>query len=119
MPLREERSDWTEICVPVSASTHSTTRSSVQLRKRIPLIPLKTKGKVMKILRTLFLLLSTSTLLYAQQPATVITKQTRCRTCVRRIVKSGPVSATVPQPAPDFFIGEAKVDLVKDQTVVR
>src|SRR5688500_7341298 len=73
----------------------------------------------MKILRTLFLVLCTSSLLYAQQTATVTTKLTRCRTCARRIIKSGPVSAAAPQPMPEFFIGEAKVDLVKDQTVVR
>jgi len=73
----------------------------------------------MRILRTLFLLLSVSSVLYAQQTASVATKHTRCRTCARRIVKTAPVSATAPQPLPEFFIGEAKVDLVKDQTVVR
>src|ERR1044072_7857840 len=73
----------------------------------------------MRILRTLFLLLSVSSLLYAQQTATVPTKRTRCRTCAHRIVKTAPVSLTAPQPLPEFFIGEAKVDLVKDQTVVR
>ena len=73
----------------------------------------------MRILRTLFLLLSVSSLLYAQQTATVPTKHTRCRTCAHRIVKTAPVSVTAPQPLPEFFIGEAKVDLVKDQTVVR
>jgi hypothetical protein len=73
----------------------------------------------MNILRALFLLLCASSMLYAQQPATVITKPARCRTCARRIIKSGPVSAAAPQQVPEFFIGEAKVDLVKDQTVVR
>ena len=73
----------------------------------------------MKILRTLFLLLTSSSLLYAQQAATVPTKQTRCRICARRIIKSGPVSTAAPQLSPEFFIGEAKVDLVRDQTVVR
>ena len=73
----------------------------------------------MKILRTLFLLLTTSSLLYAQQTATVATKQTRCQTCARRVIKSAPVSTAAPQPSPEFFIGEAKVDLVRDQTVVR
>src|SRR5690242_5611694 len=73
----------------------------------------------MRILRTLFLLLSVSSVLCAQQTATVSTKHTHCRTCARRIVKTGPVSSTPPQQLPEFFIGEAKVDLVKDQTVVR
>ena len=58
-------------------------------------------------------------MLYAQQAAAVNTKQARCRTCGRRIVKTAPVSALVPQPSPEFFVGEAKVDVVKDETVVR
>jgi len=73
----------------------------------------------MKILRTLLLLVSVSPVLYAQQTATVTTRQPRCRPCPRRIVKSVPSTASTPQPAPDFYVGEAKVDVVKDQTVVR
>src|SRR5688572_12282212 len=73
----------------------------------------------MKILRTLLLLVCVSPVLYAQQPATVTTRQPRCRPCPRRIVKTVPVTASTPQPAPDFYVGEAKVDVVKDQTVVR
>jgi hypothetical protein len=73
----------------------------------------------MKILRTLLLLVCVSPVLYAQQPATGTTRQPRCRPCPRRIVKTVPVSANTPQPAPDFYVGEAKVDVVKDQTVVR
>ena len=73
----------------------------------------------MKILRTLLLLVSVSPVLYAQQPATGTTRQPRCRPCPRRILKTVPVTASTPQPAPDFYVGEAKVDVVKDQTVVR
>src|SRR5688572_28464701 len=119
MLLREERSVWIEICVLVFASTQSITRSSARLRERIRLTPHKIKGRAMKILRTLFILLTSSSLLYAQQAATVSTKQTHCRTCARRAIKSRPVSTAAPQPSPEFFIGEAKVDLVRDQTVVR
>lgn len=73
----------------------------------------------MKVLRTLLLLVCVSPVLYAQQPATVTTRQPRCRPCPRRIVKAVSVTASTPQPAPDFYVGEAKVDVVKDQTVVR
>ena len=73
----------------------------------------------MKILGTLLLLVSVSPVLYAQQPATGTTRQPRCRPCSSRIVKTVPVTASTPQPAPDFYVGEAKVDVVKDQTVVR
>jgi hypothetical protein len=73
----------------------------------------------MKILGTLLLLVSVSPVLYAQQPATGTTRQPRCRSCPRRILKTVPVTASTPQPAPDFYVGEAKVDVVKDQTVVR
>ena len=72
----------------------------------------------MKILRTLLLLVCVSPVLYAQQAA-VTTRQPRCRPCPRRIVKTVPATASTPQPAPEFYVGEAKVDVVKDQTVVR
>src|SRR5688572_31078066 len=73
----------------------------------------------MKILRTLLLLVCVSPVLYAQQPATITTRQPRCRPWPRRIVKTVPLTASTPQPASDFYVGEAKVDVVKDQTVVR
>jgi hypothetical protein len=73
----------------------------------------------MKILRTLLLLVCVSPVLYAQQTATVTSRQPHCRSCPRRIVKTVPVTASTPQAAPDFYVGEAKVDVVKDQTVVR
>jgi hypothetical protein len=73
----------------------------------------------MKVLRTLLLLVCVSPVLYAQQPTALTTRQPHCRPCPRRIVKAVPVTASTPQPAPDFYVGEAKVDVVKDQTVVR
>ena len=73
----------------------------------------------MKTLRTLLLLVCVSPVLYAQQPATVTTRQPHCRPCPRRIVKTVSATVSTPQPAPDFYVGEAKVDVVKDQTVVR
>src|ERR1051326_4942629 len=73
----------------------------------------------MKILRAFLLLVCVSPLLYAQQQATGTTGQPRCRPCPRRIIKSTPAAVTTSQPAPDFYVGEAKVDVVKDQTVVR
>jgi len=73
----------------------------------------------MKTLRTLLLLLSVCPVLYAQQAATVPSRQPRCRPSPRRIVKTLPATVSTPQPAPDFYVGEAKVDVVKDQTVVR
>ena len=71
----------------------------------------------MKILGTLLLLVSVSPVLYAQQPATGTTRQPRCRPCPRRILKTVPVTASTPQPAPDFYVGEAKVDVVIKRVV--
>jgi len=73
----------------------------------------------MKTLRTLLLLVSVCPVLYAQQAATVPSRQPRYRPCPRHIVKTLPATVSTPQPAPDFYVGEAKVDVVKDQTVVR
>jgi hypothetical protein len=73
----------------------------------------------MKILRTLVLLVWVSPVLYAQHAATVVTRQPRCRPCPRRIARTVPATLSTPQPGPDFYVGEAKVDVVKDQTVVR
>jgi hypothetical protein len=38
---------------------------------------------------------------------------------VKRVAKPQPVPTTVPQPSNEFFVGEAKVDVTKDETVVR
>ncbi|MEP6741268.1 MAG: hypothetical protein ABJB61_02125, partial [bacterium] len=76
----------------------------------------------MKVINTLLLLLCASTVLYAQQPAPpAIQHSARCRTCVRRVVTTAPSlpSTPIPQARADFFVGEAKVDVTKDETVVR
>lgn len=73
----------------------------------------------MKILSTLLLLVCVSPALYAQQATTITSRQRHCWPCPRRIVKTVPVTTSTPQPSPDFYVGEAKVDVVKDQTVVR
>src|SRR5687767_3333064 len=116
---KEAHSVSTEISALVFASTRSITRNSARPREKLRLTPLRNKENAMKILGTLLLLVSVSPVLYAQQPATIPTRQPRCRPCPRRIVKTVPLTASTPQPAPDFYVGEAKVDVVKDQTVVR
>lgn len=76
----------------------------------------------MKTINTLFLLLCASMVLYAQQPASATNPNTaRRRCCVRRIVKTTPqpTSTTAAQPVVDFFVGEARVAVTKDETVVR
>src|ERR1051326_1899157 len=73
----------------------------------------------MKILRAFLLLVCVSAVLHAQQTATGTTGQPRCRPCPRRLIKTAPATVSTSQPAPDFYVGEAKVDVVKDQTVVR
>lgn len=76
----------------------------------------------MKIINTLLLLLCASMVLYAQQPAAAATQHAaRCRNCIRRIVKTTPLPTSTPaaQPSVDFYVGEARVDVTKDETVVR
>jgi hypothetical protein len=73
----------------------------------------------MKILHAFLLLVCVSPVLYAQQQAAGTTGQPRCRPCPRRMIKTAPTALSTSQPAPDFYVGEAKVDVVKDQTVVR
>lgn len=81
----------------------------------------------MKTLISLLVLVCVATLVCAQQPANSPAKppaQPRC--CVHRLPRRaispapGPSTpSTTPQPATDFFVGEAKVDVTKDETVVR
>jgi hypothetical protein len=76
----------------------------------------------MKIINSLLLLVCVSTVLCAQQPISAAIRHTpRCRTCVRRVVKTAPspTPSPTPQPSADFFVGEARVDVAKDETVVR
>src|SRR2546425_7763979 len=82
----------------------------------------------MKIAISLLGILFSSVLTFAQHPPSVPTAPVvRHRSHIRRVAKRpaasrapttiGPV---VPAPAPsDFYVGEAKVDVTKDETVVR
>jgi len=75
----------------------------------------------MKKLNTLLLLLFASTALWAQQPTIAVTKRAiRCSACVRRVVKTQPAAPTLLLPhVVDFFVAEARVDVTKDETVIR
>lgn len=76
----------------------------------------------MKLLYSLLVLLCAVTLLPAQQPTSPPAKPvTRCRVCVRRVVRVEPAGAPIPSPSPatEFFVGEARVEVTKDETVVR
>ena len=75
----------------------------------------------MKIITSLFVVFLSAIALAAQQPAASPAKPiTRCHFCVRRTVK-----VPSPTPAPEssrpaeFFVGEARVNVTKDETVVR
>ena len=70
----------------------------------------------MKVINTLLLLLCSSTVLWAQQLPT-----TRVQRRAHRVQKPAPSPKATPAPQPivDFFVGEAKVDVTKDETVVR
>jgi hypothetical protein len=74
----------------------------------------------MKIINSL-LLLCASTLLAAQQPVTPPAKPILPPKRVRRVLK--PTSSATPNLPPktpsDFFVGEARVNVTKDETVVR
>ncbi len=75
----------------------------------------------MKIINSLLLLLFASTLLAAQQPATPLAKPVMPPTRVHRVLK--PAASATPNLPPktpsDFFVGEARVNVTKDETVVR
>jgi len=75
----------------------------------------------MKTLRSLLLLLCASTPLLAQQPpASSLPRARRSQTCARPVVRSPMVASPVPAPTPaEFFVGEARVDVTRDETVVR
>ncbi len=76
----------------------------------------------MKLINSLFIILLSSFALVAQQPTTAALRPiNRCRTCVRRTAKILPPSSTPPDTSPpaDFFVGEARVNVTKDETVVR
>lgn len=75
----------------------------------------------MKTINALFLLLCASTLLMAQQPTATPAKTSPRPTHVHRVLK--PTVSETPNSAPkissDFFVGEARIDVTKDETVVR
>jgi hypothetical protein len=72
----------------------------------------------MKILNSLLLLLTSQMLICAQQPQAKPAPP-RCRGCVHRAIKRTPPSAPIPSASAEFFVGEARVDVAKDETVVR
>lgn len=79
----------------------------------------------MKIILSLCLFVTATIAALAQQPAPSPKKPTvHRRCCLRRSperVTSGPPAVTTQTPtpgSPDFFVGEAKVDVTKDETVI-
>ena len=76
----------------------------------------------MRLINSLFVVLFSSMALVAQQPVATTSKPVlRCRVCIRRTVKTVP-PASVPEtslPPAEFFVGEARVNVTKDETVVR
>ena len=75
----------------------------------------------MKIINSLLMLLFASTLLVAQQPTQPPVKPVQPPKRVHRVLK--PTAPATPNSPPktsmDFFVGEARVDVTKDETVVR
>lgn len=76
----------------------------------------------MKIVSPLLVLLIVQILVFAQQaPTKPTTSTSRCHGCARRLVKKviPPRRAPSSPPPAQFFVGEARVDVTKDETVVR
>lgn len=74
----------------------------------------------MKTISALLVLLFASTVLSAQQPIAKPEKPTVPRARLHRIRKPPRIAPPdVPKPSSDFFVGEARVDVKKDETVVR
>lgn len=76
----------------------------------------------MKLIKSLILLLVMQILVCAQQaPPKPATPTSRCHGCPRRIAKKviRPTQAPAPPPPAEFFVGEARVNVTKDETVVR
>lgn len=75
----------------------------------------------MKTINSLLLLLFASTLLAAQQPSATPVKPIQIPKRVHRVLK--PTASATPNLLPktpsDFFVGEARVNVTKDETVVR
>ncbi len=76
----------------------------------------------MKLIKSLILLLVMQMLVCAQQaPPKPATPTQRCQGCPRRVVRRviRPPQAPVSPPPAEFFVGEARVNVTKDETVVR
>ena len=79
----------------------------------------------MKIILTILALLYASAVAPAQQPTASPSKPVVTRHCcgrrVPRHITASPMPApqSVKEPSPDFFVGEARVEVNKDETVVR
>jgi hypothetical protein len=75
----------------------------------------------MKIISSFALLFCASTLLMAQTPAEPPARKFRPRTGAHRVLKpaASATPTTPPKTSEDFFVGEAKIDVTKDETVVR
>src|SRR5438067_2171044 len=121
MRRKTEPSAWTGIFDPVSELTQSTTRNSaLTRRKRLPL-QCKARDRKMKTINSLLLLICASTVLMAQQPtatpAKTVPRPTRAHRVRKPSVSETPNSA--PKISSDFFVGEARIDVTKDETVVR
>jgi hypothetical protein len=74
-----------------------------------------------KIFNSLLMLLFATSLSAAQQPTATPIKPIQHPKRLHRVLKP-PVSVTpnsAPKTSTDFFVGEARVDVTKDETVVR
>src|SRR5258705_8395338 len=75
----------------------------------------------MKIINSLLMLLFATTLLAAQQATTPPLKPNQSPKRIHRVLKptASPTSNPPPKTPSDFFVGEARVEVTKDETVVR
>jgi hypothetical protein len=76
----------------------------------------------MKTIKSLLLLLAAQLLVCAQQaPPKPTTPTSRCHGCPRRVARKVilPAQAPASRTPAEFFVGEARVDVTKDETVVR
>ncbi|HKO62965.1 MAG TPA: hypothetical protein VJV03_17530 [Pyrinomonadaceae bacterium] len=76
----------------------------------------------MKLIKSLMLLVAVQILVCAQQTPPKSTAPTsRCHGCPRRVAKKvvRPPQAPASPPLVEFFVGEARVNVTKDETVVR
>ena len=75
----------------------------------------------MKLISSFALLFCASTFLMAQTPTAPPRKSVRPRTRAHRVLKpaASATPSTTPKTSEDFFVGEARIDVTKDETVVR